>query len=148
MNEEDFARLAEAITASQPTQYVTPSYTPGPGFQPGNINLLNRPAVQHPRGGVSSVRSLGVDFGQGEVLIPTVSEDSRIMSDQEARQEYLRSGRHLGKFGTPEAGTAYAHTLHEDQAALPPHIQLPQNDPNEDLREFLRFLRSQQILQR
>ncbi|MDX6914786.1 lytic transglycosylase domain-containing protein [Pectobacterium carotovorum] len=38
------------------------------------------------------------------------------MSDDEAIDNYLRTGRHLGMFSTPEAATAYAESLHDQQA--------------------------------
>jgi hypothetical protein len=51
-----------------------------------------------------------------EVLIPTVSDDGRIMNDNEAIQAYRSTGRHLGKFDSPDNATAYAEALHEQQA--------------------------------
>jgi hypothetical protein len=58
-----------------------------------------------------------MSFGtpQGEVLIPTVV-NGRVVSDQEAIAHYRQSGEHLGIFRTPEEATAYAQSLHEDQA--------------------------------
>ncbi|QGH73437.1 MAG: hypothetical protein [Podoviridae sp. cty5g4] len=87
-----------------------------PGMiQPGNIDISNRPRVLN-NGKTSTVRSIGVNMDGKEMLIPTVSEDGRIMSNDEAVEQYKATGRNLGSFSSPEASTHYAESLHRDQA--------------------------------
>ena len=83
----------------------------------GNINLNRRPTVNNPDGSISTVRSMSVNFDGREYLIPTVSDDGRVLGDDEAIQEFQRTGRHLGVFDTPEAATSWAERLHQEQAA-------------------------------
>lgn len=89
-----------------------------PGLvQPGNIDLTNRPMVKNSDGSISTVRSISVEDDNGQaILIPTVSDDGRIMSNQEAIQQYQQTGRHLGMFESEDAANAYAEQLHNEQS--------------------------------
>lgn len=89
-----------------------------PAIQAGNVDLLNRPVVKNNDGSISTVRSISVNFGGPEVLIPTVSPDGRLLSDKDAIALYLQSGQHLGFFNNPQSATEYAQSLHGDQARL------------------------------
>lgn len=84
----------------------------------GNIDIANRPQVKMDDGGTATVRSMSVNMDGKEVLIPTVSPDGRLLSDDEAIAEYQKTGKHLGMFDTPEHATAYAEKLHEQQEQM------------------------------
>lgn len=85
---------------------------------PGNINLYDRPYVTNPNGDVSTVRSMGFQDEENgpEILVPTV-RTGKLLSAQEAIDDYHRTGKHLGIFATPDAATSYSEQLHNDMAA-------------------------------
>lgn len=82
----------------------------------GNIDIHSRPVVKNSDGSISTVRSMSTNIDGREVLIPTVSDDGRIMSDDEAIDNFMRTGKHLGMFDNPDDATAYAESLHNQQA--------------------------------
>ena len=81
----------------------------------GNIDLYARPQVKNPDGSISTVRSMSFNDGLKEVVIPTVSDDGRIMTDNEAIDNYYKTGKYLGKFNTVDEATKYADRLHNEQ---------------------------------
>lgn len=93
-------------------------------IESGNIDLSYRPRVKNRipgEGGYSTIRSLGFQDQNGnEVLIPTVV-NGKVLSDDEAIKNYYKTGKHLGKFKSPEDSTRYAELLHnlEEKYRLP-----------------------------
>ena len=61
---------------------------------------------------------MSVSMDGKEYLIPRVSEDARILSEEEAIDVFRKTGNHLGVFDSPENATAYSKMLHEHQASL------------------------------
>lgn len=83
---------------------------------PGNIDPNSRPVVKNADGSISTVKTAGFTLDDGRVVnIPTVSDDGRMMSDEEAFETFKRTGKHLGIFNSVESANAAAEQLHLDQ---------------------------------
>lgn len=110
-------KQAAVAQTKQPPIFAAPSLSKPKGLlAAGNIDLTKRPIVKNPDGSTSTVRSMSFEEDGKEVLVPTVSDDGRILSDDEAIANYKKTGKHLGKFDNPSDATAYAKKLHDDYA--------------------------------
>lgn len=91
--------------------------SPGVGGAGGNL-AWDKPIarVQNPDGSVSTVRTISTNIDGKEVLIPTVSKDGRIMSNDEAIQQYMQSGENFGKYDTVDQANQAAEQLHQQQS--------------------------------
>ncbi|MGY4333193.1 hypothetical protein ACVWWG_007610 [Bradyrhizobium sp. LB7.2] len=95
-------------TSATPTDAFMADPSPAGLTDRGNIDLTKRPRVQNGKD-ISTVRSASFDFGDGkETLIPTVSDDGKLLSNDEAVAQFKKTGKHLGKFETPDQASAYA----------------------------------------
>lgn len=113
----DKTMTEDAISGLAPPRGTFADKKPAGLVEPGNIDLYSRPIVKNADGSISTVRSASFNIDGKEVLIPTVSNDGKLLSDTEALQQYEKTGKHLGKFDTPANATAYAEALHADQAS-------------------------------
>lgn len=110
------APAAKPEKAPAPESKQTPAPRSDGMLEEGNIDMSTRPRVKNEDGSVSTVRSMSINEDGKEVLIPTVSDDGRILTEKQAIDLYHRTGRHLGKFSSVEAANKYAQKLHESEA--------------------------------
>ena len=116
---ETRAALAEVgvngATAAPQMPAGAPQMFPGQ-VEAGNIDLHHRSVAKNADGSISTVLSKSFQDDDGkEVLVPTVSPVGTIMPDRAAWGLYKRTGKHLGKFDSPDAADRFAQSLHEEQ---------------------------------
>nr|DAV68177.1 MAG TPA: hypothetical protein [Bacteriophage sp.] len=87
-------------------------------LEPGNIDLRRRPVVRNQDGSVSMARSFSIAKDGREYLIPTVSDEGRLLSDQEAISQFEKTGQHLGAFKTAQDAAVYDDKLDRQQEIL------------------------------
>lgn len=100
---------------------------------PGNIDLAKRPVVKNPDGTISTVRSMSFNEDGREILVPTVSPDGRILSDDDAINLYHQTGQHLGMFDNPQDADTYAQSLHNQQDQM---YSKPQGAPMDRIQQL------------
>lgn len=125
------ANLAAAragLGGGQPL-YVAPNAPTQGLLESGNIDLTRRPIVKNADGSVSTVRSMSFEEDGKEILVPTVSPDGKVLSDEQAIELYHKTGQKLGVFKSADDATAYAQALHNQQANLYVPAPLPQVEP-------------------
>lgn len=107
-----------AADAPQPKPLYTADDRSSGLVTPGNIDLASRPVVKNDDGSISTVRSMSIGIDGKEVLIPTVGDNGKILSEDDAIKQFRRTGKHLGIFETPDDATSYARTLHNQQERM------------------------------
>lgn len=80
-------------------------------LEPGNIDLGKRSVVRNADGTISTVKSMAISEDGREVLIPTMDETGREMTENEAIERYLGTGEHLGKFDSRDNATSWGKQL-------------------------------------
>lgn len=97
-------------------EFSLEDFTGGEDFKPlGNIDLSTRPRVKNADGSISTVRSMSFNEDGQEILVPTISDDGNVLSDEDAIDLYHRTGKNLGKFASPQEATSYAEKLHQNE---------------------------------
>jgi len=84
-------------------------------LEKGNIDLNNRPMVKNPDGSISTVLSMSANFDGKEYLIPMVSDEGKILTEDQAIDYFKKTKKHLGVFNNPDSATRYAQQLHKEQ---------------------------------
>lgn len=141
-NYGDIAWAAVSPTNTDAQTKNEPMYTLNGDFpgmiRTGNIDIANRPTVKLPDGRTATVFSKSFNLDGKEVLLPTVSKDGKLWTDQEAVDNYRKTGENLGVFDSPEAASRYAHALHEQQDEMyvrPNEQPIKDNTPIKDERQ-------------
>jgi len=102
-------------------KYIEKAYSPerySGMIEPGNIDLFSRPRVKNPDGSISTVRSIGIEMDGNHYLIPTVSDEGKLLSNKDAIDLFKKTKRHLGVFENEKSSSEYAKQLHNQQANL------------------------------
>jgi hypothetical protein len=86
-------------------------------IEPATLDPGSQPAVQNPDGSISTVRTIGANVDGKEVNLPTVSPEGKILTNDQAVQQYRDTGKHLGVYDNPITAEAAAKALHNQEAS-------------------------------
>jgi hypothetical protein len=117
----NLSNLANGLPLEIPNKNLPVDYGPKKYdgmIEQGNLDLNHRPVVKMPDGSIATVRSITIEEDGQYILIPTISKNGMILTNQQAIEEYHNTGEHLGIFNSEEAADKYANELHENQAKL------------------------------
>jgi len=95
----------------------------------GNIDLYNRPQYRQRDGSLSTVNSMSFGDESGkEILVPTIGRDAHgrpvQLTEDQAIDQYYKTGQYLGKFDSIDEADKYADQLHRQQEAYYDDSQL------------------------
>jgi hypothetical protein len=94
-------------TASEESARVA-SLRPGM-YEPGNLDLGALPKVRDQGGAIGIENTVVVEIEGNYVLVPSVSHDGkRTLSDDEAADQFMATGKHFGIFDSQDSLEAYA----------------------------------------
>lgn len=84
----------------------------------GNIDLNNRPIVKNEDGTYSTVKSASFNIDGKEVLLPTIGPNGERWTNDQAVQNYFKTGKNLGIFDNVESANKAAIEIHNQQAKI------------------------------
>ena len=116
LDKADNPPKAEVLAFKSTRTVVGVGAAAGGVVEPGNIDLSNRPTVSNDDGSISTVSSMSFEEDGVEILVPTISDDGKRLTEEEAKALYKKTGKHLGKFKDADSATAFAKNLSKEQA--------------------------------
>lgn len=88
----------------------------------GNTDLEDLPIIENEDGTYDTLDTFSVGIDGEEVLLNCIQRgpdgNAVRVSEDEAIDQYMKDGKHLGKFKSAESAASYAKQLDEDQAKL------------------------------
>ncbi len=118
---EAFGSATQGARTGGPPAQAQPRQVPqlsGGVRERGNIDPYSQPEVRNGDGTVSTVDSVSFNLDGNETLLPRITRDGRrLATDADTEAEYRRTGRHLGKFDSPESASRFAEQLHREYEA-------------------------------
>jgi len=97
---------------------ASPAHAMNPNDYTGNIDLNNRPIVKNADGTYSTVKSASFNIDGKEVLLPTIGPNGERWTNDQAVQNYFKTGKNLGIFDNVESANKAAIEIHNQQAKI------------------------------